>query len=236
MSENSGYYPRRPDPEVGPDERYSFAAGSEPPAQEPDEPEEQEEKPKKKKKKKRRHDDDAGELKPEHKDHILDREEVPSAVPWWAMPAGIFLLGCFFLLGPLIFISIQEKDARIGLYGVIGLSVGVGGEVVAMIVLLMLVGAAFGIDYGHPVHAVVKLTALITYVNGQTLLVSMLCFPCASYFAILLAGMLAGSAAYGLFIMLFRLSVYESLLTVGGIVVSSWLLNFAVAGILGVGR
>lgn len=239
MADSSNYDPRKPDPEFGPHERYGFAAGSEPPPvpapTEAVEPEPDPEQPRKKRKK-RPSAEGVGEVKPEHKDRILDREDTPDPVPWWAVPAALFVIGALFLMGPMIYLAISEKNAAITFYAMIGFGIGIAIEVVALTVLMVLVGGAFGIDYGSPIQAIVKLAALVTIVNGQTLLVAILCFPFAYFIAILLAGILAGATAYGLFMFLFRLSVSEALITVFGIVVASWLLNFAGMAILGAGR
>ena len=235
--------PQRPDPDPEPVEQYGFAEPLEvsrpsvpipEPGTDPD-PVDDERPQRRKKKKKRPIAEESAEERPaKHRDRILEREELPPSVPWWTSSAVIAAIGLLFLLGPLIVLSSQNPAA--GLVGFVVISLGTLVEVIGLTVMLFLLGSFFGIDYGPAGPAIVKLAALITFVNGQTLLVGVLCYSVASFLAILFAGILAGATAYGLFMFLFRLSVNEAMISVGGMVVASWLLNFAAMGILTAGR
>ena len=149
---------------------------------------------------------------------ILEREDLPPPRPWWVVPAILGVIGFLLCLVPIIVLAFKE-GASTGLVLVAVTVVGVAVQVAVVTAFLMGVGTVFGIDYGPAVEAVGKLAAVVLVVDGITG-VSLLWNPCA-----LVLGALVGA---GVFQYLFRLSVFEMLLSVAGMVGASWVLNAVV--------
>ncbi len=176
--------------------------------------------PRKKKKGKRRP-DGFGEVAGHHRDPTLEREAVPSGVPWWAEAAAAAALGAMPTLLVIVKIAAGVKQANFAV-GVFLFLVVVGAVVVqtvAVAVFLALVGNFFGINYGPVKEAVVRLAATVVFVNGVTLFGSLLCVSIG-----LVAGSLAGFAAFW---RLFKLGLQETLLSVAVIVLPAWALAAA---------
>ncbi|OWK45352.1 hypothetical protein [Fimbriiglobus ruber] len=226
------YDPRRPDPEIPADERYSFADPDPVPVVPPPPPQVVEPEPvdeeadgdeprprKKKKKRKPRVGPDGqpvGEVRKEHRDRILDREEVEPAVPWWAVPAVLTAVGFLLCLIPIGVVA-SKAGAEVAAIAIVGTAVAVVVQVTIVSTLMTLVGGFFGIDYGPLHQALAKLVAIITMMDGVTGTIGIGCIP---------AGVLvAGIVGFGLFQYQFRLAIQETFLTVGAMVVASWSLN-----------
>jgi hypothetical protein len=153
---------------------------------------------------------------------ILDREELPPPRAFWVVPAilsGIGFALCLVMIG----VIASKEGASVGLGLVLLTVIGVVIQVAAVTAFLTAVGTLFGIDYGPAVEAVVKLVAVILIVDGLTS-VSLLWNPCALVF-----GAFAGAAVFQY---LFRLSVFEMLVSVAGMVGGAWVLNAVVISIL----
>jgi hypothetical protein len=153
---------------------------------------------------------------------ILEREELPPPRPWWVVPAILSVIGFALCLVPII-VYASKEGATTGL-ALVGLTViAVVVQVVAVTAFLTAVGTLFGIDYGPAVEAVGKLAAVVLVVDGLTG-VMLLLNPCALVTAAIIGA--------GVFQYLFRLSVFEMILSVAGMVGASWVLNAAVVAIL----
>jgi hypothetical protein len=109
-----------------------------------------------------------------------------------------------------------EKGAAVGLKAAAVALVGIPVQVAAVTALLVVIGQFFGIDYGPAVHAVVKLAAVVVFVDGLTAALT-LCTP--------LGLMMAAIIGAGAFQYLFRLAIHEMLLSVAGMVLAAFLLN-----------
>ena len=209
--------PDPPDPDEELDAAYLFAdpaAPPEPPAPEP---------PRTRKKKRRRAEGEepAAEAPREIGDRILQREE-ESPGRWWAVPAGLIAVGFLLCLVPIVYVMVKG-GAGIGVALLAAAVVGIVVQVAAVTAFLSGVGYVFGIDYGPAVQAVVKLAAVVVLVDGLTgsfLLIN----PCALVVAVLVG--------CGVFQYLFRLSVFEMLLSVAGMVGAAWVLNAVVVVML----
>ena len=176
--------------------------------------------PRKKKKRKRRP-EGFGEVAGHHRDATLEREAVPSGVPWWAEAAAVAALGAAPTLLVIGILAAGVKQAHFAV-GVFLLLVVIGAVVVqtvAVTAFLVVVGNFFGINYGPVKEAVTRLAATVVFVNGVTLFASLLCVPVG-----LVAGSLAGFAA---FLWLFKLGLQETLLSVAVIALPAWVLAAA---------
>ena len=166
---------------------------------------------------------DEGPLVPRlPKPDILDRPDDVPPYPWWmgsAITAGIGVLLCIVPIG----VITAKSGAGTGVL-VIGLTaVAVVVQVAFVTALLMVVGHFFGIEYGPATEAIVKLVAVVLFVDGLTGVFT-LCSPCGL--------MLAAILGAGAFQYLFKLGIMELLVSVAGMVAASWILNAAVVSIL----
>ena len=209
---------RRIDPELAPGEVFGVAADDTPPT----EPKAAE--PVRKRKRKRKPLlDGAGREIP--KDRILDREELEPQAPWWTLPAIFGTIGGLVILAVIVAISMKAKDA--------GATVGAMLLVVAVVIvalqsmlvttLLWFIGGFFGIDYGPILQGIVRIVSVVVLTDGLTMAFSQ-CSPCGA--------MVAAMFAFGAFQVLFKLSLQETLLSVGGIIGASWILNAVIVVIL----
>jgi hypothetical protein len=184
---------------------------------------------------KRKRDEEEGEFDaedalptqaPEPGDRILNRKEESTPKDWWVVPAAIGGVGGVLCLIPLAYLG-YKSGAAFGVVMAVLAVFAIVVQVVAVSGFLMVVGTFFGIDYGPATHALVKLAAIVTLVNGLSgaaIPVSPGCLPCGV--------IVAGLVGAGLFQYLFRLAIYETLLTLSGVVVASWALNALILRVL----
>lgn len=190
-----------------------------------------------KKRKRRRPDDDAepaadddpgyGPRSGEIGDRILEREETEPPYPWWAVPAVLVGVGMALCLIPVIALAVKEGAAAGGVVALAAFG-GLVAEVLVLSVLLAVVGALVGIDYGPLPEAVLKLAAVAAVVTGL-LGAGAAAGPVPG---LICGGVLALAVGIGLFQALFRLAVYETLLTLGGILAVSLGVQFLLFSVL----
>jgi hypothetical protein len=187
---------------------------------------EEETRPKKRRRKRRRDEageGDAGAEPGEDLEPLPEREEEPPAMPWWAVPAVIFVIGVVLCLVPIGMRAAEAgASAGAGLFGLLVVALFV--QLAAMAGLLVAVGHLFGIDYGPAAEALLKLAAVVAVIDGLTAVFFTLSAPCGL--------MVAALVGAGVFQYLFRLSMHEMLLTVAPMVGAAWVLNFVVFAIL----
>jgi hypothetical protein len=149
-------------------------------------------------------------------ERILSRPEEPAPPNWWVLPAVLTGVGGVLCLIPLVVLAVQSGAAFGAVLAVLTVC-AIVVQVALVSGFLMAVGSFFGIDYGPAHHALVKLAAIVTVVDGLTGTIALGCLPCGV--------VIAGLVGAGLFQYLFRLAIYEMLLTLSGIMVASWALN-----------
>jgi hypothetical protein len=160
-------------------------------------------------------------------DRILNREEEEPAYPWWAVPAILVGVGGLIAAVPLIVMTVQQGAATGGLAALATFG-GLVIEVLVLSAILTVVGVVLGIDYGPLPEAVLKLAAITAVVTGV-----LLCGVVAGgVVGTVIAGCVALVVGIGLFQMLFRLAVYETLFTLGGMMAVSFAVQFLVLGAL----
>jgi hypothetical protein len=225
--------PDRPEPDWTADELYLFADGEPDPAARPKAPVPDDPAPKKRRRRKREADEETAseETEPEAEpgpkrpdevgERILTREEEDRG-RWWAVPVGMIAVGLVLCLVPIGVMAAEIGAGKAALYLVLML-VAVVVQVAGVTAFLMAVGTFFGIDYGPAKEAVLKLAAVVAVVDGLTA-VMLLCNPCGL--------VLAAIIGVGVFQYLFRLAVFETLISVAGMVAAAWILNAAVVSIL----
>jgi len=177
--------------------------------------------PRKKKKRKPRP-DGVGEVAEQHRDRLLEREDDPSAaLPWWTEAACVACVGVPLTLLAVAVIAYNAERANlaVGLFLLVGVVAAAAVETAAVTAFLVVVGNLFGIDYGPVRQAIPKLVAVIVLVNGVTLLSARMCLPVG-----LVAGSLVGVPAFW---RLFRIGLQETLISVGVMVLASWVLAAA---------
>ena len=165
--------------------------------------------PRRRKKKRKRRPDGFGEVAGHHRDKVLEREEEPSAIPWWAEAAVVAALGALPTLLVVVIVAWNAKQANlaVAVFLALGVAVAVAVQTVAVTGFLFVVGNLFSIDYGPVKEAVVKLAATVVFVNGVTLFGTLiLCVPVG-----LVAGALAG---FPVFWRLFQLGLQDTLISV----------------------
>ncbi len=222
--------PDGPEPDLTADELYLFADDEPPPAPRPPVPVSE---PGPTKRRRRREDDEetlpeeteSEEEEPRQPEEIGDRilkreEEDPGR--WWAVPVGLIVTGLVLCLVPIGVLASEIGVGKAALTFVLVL-LAVVVQLVSVTGFLVVVGTFFGIDYGPAKEAVLKLAAVVAIVDGLTG-VMLLCNPCG----LVLAAIVGAST----FQYLFRLSVFETLVSVGGMVAAAWILNAAVVSVL----
>ena len=197
------YDPRVPDPELEPGEKFELI--------EEKEAEQSEGEQKKKKKAK------LGVVDEKYRDRILERDprEEAEEADWWKVPAVVGGIGGASSLITVIVVAFSFGP-------LIGLLVG-GGlllltviQVVGIVLMLMVIGETFGINYGPMLQAVVKLTAITLFVNGLN----------AATITLGVYGIVpAGLIGWAVFMYVFRLDYTEMAITYGIIVGSSTILK-----------
>ncbi|MFO0849408.1 MAG: hypothetical protein U0871_12760 [Gemmataceae bacterium] len=190
-----------------------------------------------KKRKRRRPDEDAepaveddpgyGPRSGEIGDRILQREETEPPYPWWAVPSVLVGVGMALCLIPVVALAVREGAAAGGVVALAAFG-GLVAEVLVLSVLLAVVGALVGIDYGPLPEAVLKLAAVASVVTGL-LGAGAAAGPVPG---LICGGVLALAVGIGLFQGLFRLAVYETLLTLGGILAVSFGVQFLLFSVL----
>ena len=229
------YDPRRPDPEMEPGESYGLSnnADDKPnplPEVKPDEdlldpaptgPT--------KKRKKRRLDAEGnpvGEVDAKYYDKVLDRPDDVPPRPWWLATAIVAGVGAVFCLIPIVVVAMKAKQAAptVALYLVMAAIVALIVETVVVTALMVFVGQLFGIDYGPVKEAVAKFAASVTLANGLTFLILLTCSPFGMVAAVITGGCV--------FCYLFRLNVQETILSVGILMGTAWILQVVVFAIL----
>lgn len=231
------YNPRRVDPELEAGEVFGVAADDVPQAVEP-EPDE----PIRKRKKKKRKPllDAAGrEIK---EDRLLSRVDEPPVVAWWMLPAIFAGIGVIGILVPIVVQSLKVKSGAptiAMMFALLALIVVIVQS--AMVTtLLYFIGGFFGVDYGPAFQAIVRIVSVVVLADGLTMVFN-LATPSGgntqpSNFIFLVStlcgAMVASLFAIGAFQILFKLSLQETLLSVGGIIGASWILNAVIVVIL----
>ena len=231
------YNARRVDPELEPGAVFGVEADAPSPAIDPgpDDP------LRKKRKKKRKPLLDAAgrEIK---EDRLLSRVEQPPAVDWWTLPAVFSAIGLIALLVPIVLWSLKAKGAAPTvalMFALLALTV-VLIQSTMVTTLLWFIGGFFGVDYGPVFQAIVRIVSVVVLADGLTMVFNLFT-PSGgntqpSNFIYLLStlcgAMVAALFAIGAFQILFKLTFQETLLSVGGIIGASWILNAAVVVIL----
>ncbi len=132
--------------------------------------------------------------------------------PWWFWPTGLAALGliCFVIAA---IVLAAKSDAQVAVLGLAGAGVGVLIETFGVALILMFVGYVFGIDYGQMHHALLKLVACISFVNGFLLLLGIILVSFFGYLGILMAFSCVCLVSFIVFQTQFKLSMYETLIT-----------------------
>ena len=164
----------------------------------------------------------AGEPSPKRRPDILEREELPPAIPWWAEAAAVAGVGLLLTLVAVVVVAANVKQANlaVGVFLLVGVAVAVVVETAAVTAGLFVAGNLFGIDYGPAKEALVKLAAVVLLVDGVTLAGSLMCVPVG-----LVAGSLVGGPAFW---RLFKVGLQETFVSVGVMVVPAWVLAAAI--------
>jgi len=185
----------------------------------------EDEAPRKKKKRKKRP-DGFGRVAGHHRDKFLEREEEPSAIPWWAEAAAVAAMGAVPTLLVVAVIAANAKQANLAIAVFLALAVGVAVlvQTAAVTAFLFVVGNLFGIDYGPIKEAVVRLAATVIFVNGVTLFGSLLCIPIG-----LVSGAVAGVP---IFWWLFKIGLQETLISVTLIALPACVLAAAIFALM----
>ena len=105
-------------------------------------------------------------------------------------------------------------------------------QVLVLSVLMAVVGAVVGIDYGPLPEAVLKLAAITAVVTGVILFGLMI----GGIVGPVVGGFLALIVGIGLFQSLFRLAAYETMLTLGGLMGVSFGVQFLLFSVLMTGK
>ena len=170
------------------------------------------------KKKRKRRPDGVGEVAPEHRDKTLGREELPPATPWWTEAAVVAAAGALLtLMSVVVFAAgVEKANFAVGVFLLVGVTAAIVVETAAVTAFLMMAGNLFGINYGPVVEALTRLVAVVLLVNGVTLAGSLLNIPVG-----LVVGSLFGVPAFW---WLFKLSLHDTLISVGIMAVPSWVL------------
>ncbi len=224
--------PDSPEPDLTADELYLFAENEPEPAARPPVPIPEPPAPKKRRKRKPEEDEEtvAEETEAEDEppqrtgevgDRILKREE-DNPGKWWAVPVALIAVGLLLCLVPIgVLASELGVGKSLGYFALTLVLVAV--QIAGVTVFLVAVGTFFGIDYGPAKEAVLKLAAVVAIVDGLTAAM-LLWNPCGLVVAVLFG--------VGVFQYLFRLAVFETLLSVAGMVAAAWILNAAVFSII----
>ena len=229
------YDPRRPDPEMEPGESYGLSNNHDDkpnplPEVKPDEDllDSANDAPRKKRKKRRLDAEGKpiGEVDVKYHDKILDRPEDVPPRPWWLVTAIVAGVGALFCLIPIVVVAMKAKQAgpTVGLYLVMAAIVALLVETASVTALMVFVGQFFGIDYGPVKEAVAKFAALVTLANGLTFLILLTCSPFGMVLAVVIGGCV--------FSYLFRLDIQETILSVGILMGTAWILQVVVFAII----
>lgn len=170
------------------------------------------------KKKRKRRPDGVGEVPPEHRDRLLEREELPPATPWWTEAAIVAAVGALLTLISVVVIAVGVEKANfaVGVFLLVGVTAAVVVQTVAVTAFLVVAGNLFGINYGPVVEAITRLVAVVLLVNGVTLAGCLWFVP---------VGLVVGSLfGVPVFWWLFKLSLHDTLISVGIMAVPSWVL------------
>lgn len=208
-----------PQPDLGADELYLFADEPDPAAR----PRAPVPEPTPERKRRRRDDEEPDEEPPEQPkgevgDRILNRPDAETEKTWWVVPVAVLAVGvvlCVVAIG----IVAAAVGAKAAVWTVLGLVVAVVVQVAGVTALMMTLGHVFGIDYGPAKEAALKLVAVVVLVDGLTG-VLVYCHICALGVAVVIGA--------GVFQSLFRLTMYELLISVAAVVGASFVLNAAV--------
>ena len=198
----------------------------------PEEDEEDEPRPRKRKKKRRTEEEEPDdEPAPKKKRRDLAEEPPPPLAmtyPWWFWTAVLAGLGVVGLVIAAVYAGTQG-GAKVGAIAFAVSIAVVLFQTVCVAVLMVFIGAAFGIDYGPVKQGVVKLVGSVAFVNGFTLAFGLLCYGCVGPLGILCAMSTITLVAFVVVQNQFQLNMYEALLTVGIVQGAAWLMAAGLA-------
>jgi hypothetical protein len=197
-----GFSEPEPPKREGPPIRYDKFAVSEPDEEKANDPDSNEPKPPKRRR------DLAFEPPPEPTAEPLIRQ-----VPWWQWTLGLSSVGLLGLIAAAVTLGVNQ-GWKMGVFALVASFFGVIIETVAVAIILMLVGIAFGIDYGPVLEASWKLVGCVLFVNGFTLALGLIFVSCFGLLGILVAVSTISIVSFGVLQAQFRLNVFEAIVSV----------------------